>query len=176
MSRSLKITSFTVLALLALFMSLSWVMVAAQESTSSSDAAMLEANKAIAERFYELFNANELDQLSENVAADVIDHNPFPGQPEGLEGVQWALGFFRTVFPDIEVTIDSVVAEGDLVVLRLTATGSQQAELLGIPATGKAVTFGAFDMYRIEEGKIVEIWHLEDLLGVTLQLAPPPAP
>lgn len=135
-----------------------------------------ESNKQIVRRFFELFNAGEINAMNQVYAEDVVDHDPVPMQPEGLAGVRIVLNAFRAAFPDMTVTIEHLVADGDLVTSRQTARGTQQGELLGIPPTGKRVELKAFDMYRIRDGKIVEVWHLEDMLGLMMQLGAIPAP
>ena len=130
----------------------------------------IEQNKMIARRFYEVFNAGNLDGLGEIVAADVVDHNPAPGQGPGLAGLQQVLGMFRTGFPDMQVTVEDLVAEGDRVLVRNRAQGTHNGAFLGIPPTGKPVDFAAMDLYRMADGKIVEAWHLEDLLTMMMQV------
>jgi predicted ester cyclase len=99
-----------------------------------------------------------------------MDHNPAPGQGPGLAGLKQVLGMFRTGFPDLQVTVEEVVAEGDKCMLRLRARGTHHGAFLGIPPTGKPVDFPAIDLYRMADGKIVEAWHLEDLLTMMMQV------
>jgi steroid delta-isomerase-like uncharacterized protein len=134
-----------------------------------------EDNKAVVRRFFELFNRGDFEAMGEVYASDVIDHNPGPSQAPGLAGVKQILALFRAGLPDITVTVDHMIAEGDLVVTRQTARGSQSGEFLGLPATGRAVEMTAHDMYRLKSGKVVEAWHIEDLLGLMQQLGAIPA-
>ncbi len=135
-----------------------------------------DQNKSTAQRFFDLFNAGKIEAMSEIFVTDVVDHNPLPGQPGGLEGIQWALYGLRAAFPDLTVTVDNLVAEGDYVTTHQVARGTHKGELLGIPPTGKPIVMEAADQYRIVNGKIVEAWHLEDLFGVLMQLGAIPAP
>ncbi len=135
-----------------------------------------EKNKQVVHRFYQAFNTGNVDALDELMAADVIDHNPGPGQAPGIEGFKQLWLLFRGAFPNIKITVDDLIAEGDKVVARAPARGTQQAEFLGIPATGKSVTIAAIEIYQIEEGKIKQVWHLEDLLGLMQQLGALPSP
>jgi steroid delta-isomerase-like uncharacterized protein len=135
-----------------------------------------EQNKAVVRRFFELFNQGDITAMGEVYAPDVVDHNPAPGQGPGLEGIQQILGLFRAGLPDIVVTVDNMIAEADLVVTRQTARGTQTGAFLGVPPTGKPVTMSAQDMYRVAGGKVVEAWHIEDLLGTLQQLGAIPAP
>ncbi len=129
-----------------------------------------EQNKAAARKFYELFNARDLDGLKEIVASDMVDYQPIPGQPAGLEGLQYAFRVFLQGFPDMQVTIEEQVAEGDKVVQRSTAHGTNTGAMMGIPPTGKTVEITATDEYQFEDGKIVAGWHVEDLLGMMQQI------
>jgi predicted ester cyclase len=82
---------------------------------------------------------------------------------------------YRAAFPDLTLTIERQVAEGDLVVQNGLAKGTNTGPLMGQPATGAAAQFTWIDMYRIAENRITEIWHLEDVAGLLQQLAAAPA-
>lgn len=79
-------------------------------------------------------------------------------------------------FPDRQVTIDDVVAEGDRVVVRTTLNGTHQGEMQGIPATGNAVTQPSITIFRLTNGKIAEGWYASDHLSMMQQLGVIPAP
>lgn len=139
---------------------------------------MSEENKAIARRFYEEY-ANKGDQsvVEELVAADFVDHNP-PGpdiQP-GREGLIQVFTTYRSAFPDLKITVEDQLAEGDKVVSRATVSGTNQGDFMGMPATGKSVSIGIVDILRFEGGKIAERWGEADFMGMMQQLglAPPP--
>ena len=134
-----------------------------------------EENKAVVRRFFELFNRGDIEAMGEVYATDVVDYNPGPGQVPGLAGIKQILALFRAGLPDITVTVEHMIAEGDLVVTQQTAHGTQSAEFLGLPPTGKTVTMSAQDMYRVVGGKVVEAWHVEDLFGLMQQLGAIPA-
>lgn len=80
------------------------------------------------------------------------------------------LTMFRSGFPDIKMTIEEVVAEGDKVVFRVTVHGTHKGEFKGIAPTGKQVTMTGMQIWRIEGGKIVEGWFNRDDLGLMQQL------
>jgi steroid delta-isomerase-like uncharacterized protein len=136
-----------------------------------------EDNKALVQRFFEeVFNQQQFDRADAFVAPDYLDHAAVPGQGPGLEGAKqqrWA-GYYAAI-PDLHTTIDDLVAEGDKLVVRYTVEGTQQGELLGIPATGKHFRVSAICIYRLAEGKIVENWEQADLLGLMQQLGVLPA-
>jgi hypothetical protein len=85
----------------------------------------------------------------------------------------------RTGFPDFSVTNEEVIASGDKVVVRSTARGTHTGTFVGIPPTGKQVAFAAIDIHRVVDGQIAEIWHVEELLSLLIQIGvvtPPSAP
>ena len=136
-----------------------------------------EENKAIVQRAVEAFNQGDSDAVDELFAADYVDHDPSrAGLPPGPEGVKQAWGAFRAAFPDLQGTIEDMIAEGDKVVVRGAVRGTHRGELMGIPATGKQVTVTLIDINRIEGGKLAERWAETDMLDMMQQLGviPPP--
>jgi steroid delta-isomerase-like uncharacterized protein len=135
------------------------------------------ANKALVMRFIdEVWNQQNLDVLDEIFAADVLGHNP-PIEAlygPGIENLRQSVTDYITAFPDIHAAVDDMVAEGDKVVVRWTATGTHQGELMGIPPSGKQVTWTGHTIYRIADGKIVEMWWAWDTMGMMQQLTAPP--
>ena len=129
-----------------------------------------EATKSIARCYLELFNKGDLDRLDEVVAPDLVDHYAAPGQAPGLEGLRQALAGIRGAFPDMNVAIEDIVAEGDSVVVRGTGRGTHKGEFMGIAATGKRVTLPLIAIYRIAGGKITDRWNLSDQVGLLRQL------
>jgi predicted ester cyclase len=117
-----------------------------------------EANKALVRRVYDAFDTGGVDPLDEIVAPDFVDHDPTPGQSPGLAGLKQAVGLFRAAFPDGEMTVNELVAEGDKVLARVTLCGTQSGEFGGIAATGRYVSAEGIEAFRIKRGKIVEGW------------------
>ena len=134
-----------------------------------------EVNKALVGRFYDAFNGHDLDALDEIVADAYVDHNPGPGQAPGRDGLKQVFMLFQAAFPDLQIVVDNLVAEGERVSSRQTARGTHSGEFLGLLPTGKHVTYIAMDEHRVAPGKIVESWHVEDLLGLMGQLGALPA-
>jgi steroid delta-isomerase-like uncharacterized protein len=129
-----------------------------------------EENKAVVRRYVQAFNSSNLDAIVDGVAPDFVLH--IPGSPDihGPEGVkQWAQSN-QIAFPDTKVTIVDLVAEGDKVAKQWTFRGTHRGEFVGIPPTGKEVTFPALSMYRLVGGKIAELWMSYDLLDTMQQL------
>jgi steroid delta-isomerase-like uncharacterized protein len=138
---------------------------------------MSEENKTIARRALEVFNTGNLDDLDDVISADAVDHdpqNPFAGQ-HGPDGAKQMAATYRAAFPDLHVTIEDQVAEGDRVVTRWTAVGTHDGDLPGLPATGRSSTVTGIGIDRIEGGKIVEAWGNWDTMGMMQQLGALPA-
>jgi len=126
---------------------------------------MSEENKAAARRFFEIWEAGDLDALGEVVAPESQDHDPYnPYGQEGLEGVKKTIAMYREAFPDTHFEIEDQIAAGDKVATRWTATGTHEGELMGMQPTGNKATISGITLDRFEEGKIVEGWTNWDTL------------
>ncbi len=134
-----------------------------------------EDNKALFRRWCEVISQNRLDRVEEIIAPDEVDHALPPGIPSGLEGVKQLFTLLHTAFPDLQIEIEDLIAEGDEVVGRVTARGTHEGEFMGIAPTGKPVSFNAIDVVRIARGKIVERWSQADNLALLRQLGAVPA-
>jgi steroid delta-isomerase-like uncharacterized protein len=138
---------------------------------------MSEANKAMTRRFAnEVMNRGNLRVVDELCAPNVVDHSMPPGFPAGTAGVKQMVTMYRSAFPDMRATIEDLIAEGDKVVARWSATGTHRGELMGIPATGKRVTVTGIGIDRFASGKMVEHWEIFDQLSMMQQLGVVPAP
>ena len=139
---------------------------------------MSEENKAIAARIpLEAFNEGKLEVIDELIADDSIDHAELPpGIPPGKEGLKLFVKALRSAFPDLKITINFEVAEGDLVVAHGTTTGTMKGEFAGMPPNGKSATWNAIHITRVKDGKIVEHWAVQDNLGMLQQLGFMPMP
>ena len=137
---------------------------------------MSEANKAISRRIFDIFSGGDLSILDEVLADNYVDHNPFPGQAPGREGVKQIVTDMRAAFPDLEVTQEDQIAEGDKVVTRWSASGTHQGEFQGIPPTGKRVDVTGIVIDRIAGGKITDHWEQFDSMSMMIQLGAIPAP
>ena len=136
-----------------------------------------ELNKEIVRRYREAHNMNQMDQLDDIVAADLITHNLLPGFPPGLEGGKMVHLWALASFPDYQViTEDDLAAEEDKVVERWRASGTHTGPpFFGAPASGKPFSATGISIYRIAHGKIVEHWAEADFLGVLQQLGAIPS-
>ncbi len=136
-----------------------------------------EENKALVRRLYEeVLNKGNLGVIDELCSADVVDHSAPPGIPSGIEGVKQMMAMYRAVFPDMHVTIEDLIAEGDKVVSRYTLRGTQKGNFMGIAPTGKQVTLTGIAIDHRVDGKVVEHWENFDQLGMMQQLGVSPPP
>lgn len=131
-----------------------------------------EEGKALFHRYMdELANRGNMAAADELVAADVVEHEePPPGTPPGREGVKHFFTMLRSAFPDIRITVEDQVAEGDKVVSRVVCRGTHRGEFMGLPPTGRQVEYEAIDIVRIIDGQIVEHWGVTDIYGLLRQL------
>lgn len=130
----------------------------------------LEENKAIVNRSTAvLWNKGNMAVIDELYAIDFIMHDPSQGDGDLEYFKQYARGVL-TGIPDLHIATDDLIAEGDQVVKRWTARGTHKGDFMGIPATGNQIEVAGIEIYRIADGKIVEIWGVMDSLGLMQQL------
>ena len=136
-----------------------------------------EENEALVRGWWDALNqGTALNAVEEFYAADYVLHDPSQPEPvRGVEGVRAFVSAIASAFPDVHCTIDDMLANGDKVVQRLTARGTQQGEFQGIPPTGKSIEIWLMVISRIANGKIVEEWQLVDSLSMLQQLGVVPA-
>jgi len=135
-----------------------------------------EANKVLVKRYYdEVLNRGELGLLDQLATPDYDEHSPFPGQPNGIEGLKARVGAIIGAFSPV-FTLNEVLAEGDTVVVYWTNTGTHQGEFMGIPPTGRTVTVSGVDIHRLRDGRMAEHWHVIEQLQMLQQLGVIPVP
>jgi steroid delta-isomerase-like uncharacterized protein len=123
-----------------------------------------DKNKALVRRFFEeAWGKGNLAAVDEFMAADYVMHPISSGLPPGPEGTKQAITTYRTAFPDLQVTVDDVFAEGDRVAFRWSIRGTHLGDWLGIPPTGNHVAATGISVYRIAGGKVAENWTTIDL-------------
>lgn len=130
----------------------------------------LEENKNIVRRYQEIYNNNQLDALLEVVSEDLLTPRIMAGVPSGIEGAKAAHQIMLAGFPDYQTVIDDLFAEGDKVAARITMSGTNTGTFMGIPSTGKFISFTGIYIARIANGKIVEHWGEEDGVSLLTQL------
>jgi steroid delta-isomerase-like uncharacterized protein len=100
----------------------------------------------------------------------IVDHNPVPDQAPGAEGFKQWMARVRSYFPDLSGTVEDIVVEGDRVAARVTWRGTHRGAFLGIPPTGRSVSFSAFHIVRFSEDRAAEWWGTADLLSALQML------
>ena len=132
---------------------------------------MSEQNKALVRRYLDqVYNNARPEVIDELIGVDFVDHGAPPGQAPGAAGTRQMYDMYRSAFPDLRVEIHALVADDDLVVVRVTFAGTSQGPLMGSPPTGKPVQIASMVIIRIRDGRFVERWEQMDLLGLMLQL------
>ena len=132
---------------------------------------MSESNKAIAKRFLEeVWSNGNLAVVDELMTENFVGHNMQPQLPNNREGFKMFARAYLAAFPDMDMSADDIIAEGDKVVVRWSAEGKHKGDLMGIPATNKEVKVSGISIDRYESGKIVESWGEFDLAGMLVQL------
>jgi steroid delta-isomerase-like uncharacterized protein len=126
---------------------------------------MSEENKAIVRRVYEIVSTGDFERAAEIVDQDAPDNELLPDDPPArlIDTFKETFSEAREGFPDLSITIEDVMAEGDRVAARVVMRGTHRGEFQGITPTGKRVEGRAIDMFRISNGKIMEHWgHADD--------------
>ncbi len=133
-------------------------------------------NKEVVRRTYdEVLNKRHLELLDELARPDYVEHDPLPGQREGLEGIRDRFSMLIQAL-DPQFTIHDIIAEGDRVAVRWTNSGTHVGEFVGAPPTGRSFSIAGTDIYRMEDGKLAEHWHVVDMYGLMIQLGLLPTP
>jgi steroid delta-isomerase-like uncharacterized protein len=132
------------------------------------------SNKATVRRFVDAANTGDAQLISttidELVEPDALIRTPLPLKTTGAQKVKDVFARLHRAYPDLHVTIEDLVEEGDIVVSRNTVTGTHQGEYMGIPATGKSVTYNEVIIARFAGGRIAETWGVVDVLAQMRQL------
>ena len=137
----------------------------------------IEQNKAVIRRVIEEgLNQKNADVLDELYADDFVNHDAPPGFPNDREGLKQIFTAFGNAFPDLRVSIDDLVGEGEKVVLRCTVRGTHKGQLMDMEPTGNKVEFPFIGIVRFANGKGVERWGVTDTMSMMQQLGVIPTP
>jgi steroid delta-isomerase-like uncharacterized protein len=125
----------------------------------------------------EVWNEGKPGTIDEFVHPDFVDHDPAGlEQTRGPKGVRRFVEAYRAAFPDVHMTVEDQIAEGDRVATRWTAHATHRGELMGVHPSGNRVEIAAISIDRISGGKFVESWTIYDALGMMQQIDANPAP
>ena len=132
-----------------------------------------ETEKGLIGRFVrEVFEARRPSAVDEMVADDFRSHTWGPSGA-GKEELRAATASMAEALSDVTFEVDDLIAEGDRVAVRLTASATPVAAFMGVPPSGQRYTIGEIHIFRVQDGRIVEHWHQYDQLGLMQQLGIP---
>jgi steroid delta-isomerase-like uncharacterized protein len=127
--------------------------------------------KDITRRFYEeIINKKNVQAIDRFCAPNFVDHNPPPGGKGTLDATKQQFLDLVAAFPDLTMTVQDQIAEGDRVVNRILVRGTHKGEYMGMPGSGKKVEIGGIDILRIVDGKAAERWGYFDDVKLMQQL------
>lgn len=132
----------------------------------------VEQNKAVSRRWIDVFNARDDAAEADVRAPDYVAYAPASLEPAPLNSETWTrfLAGFVEGFPNLRLTVEDAVGEGDLVAQRLHFEGTHNGVFQGLPPTHKTVSFSGLELNRFADGKVVEHWFQLDALGLLQQL------
>ena len=134
-----------------------------------------EENKLLLDRLFEGMNQGDFSEFDELIGPDYVNHS-FPTPVSGPEAVKMTLGMFLNAFPDMEMTVEDIIAEGNRVASRGFFVGTHEGEFNGIPATGRRVKVDFSDIWVVNNGQLAENWAQLDIMGMMQQLGVIPGP
>jgi predicted ester cyclase len=143
-----------------------------EKPTEPSDASSVERNKAVSRRWIEVFNERDDAGEADVRTKDYVAYAPASLEPTPLDSEAWTrfLADFVEAFPDLQLTVEDAVAEGDLVAQRVHFGGTHTGEFQGLPPTHRKVTFSGLELNRFVDGRVAEHWFQMDSLTLLQQL------
>jgi hypothetical protein len=137
------------------------------------------SNKAAFKRFHESANTGDAEFISRTIDELVDPHavirTPLPIGATGAQALKQVWAMLLRVYPDIHLTVEDLIAEGDKVVGRTTVTATHQGEFMGVAPTGKSVTYNEIFIFRFAGGRVVETWGVVDVYSQMKQIGVIPA-
>ena len=136
-----------------------------------------EQNKELCRRLYTAVSTGDYDVLDQIVVPNFVENEMVaPGMPAGREGLKTLFRMIRQAMPDMVMTPEEIVAEGDRVAIRAVMTGTQTGEFMGLPPSGKHVEITVMDLDRIENNQFAEHWGVGDMMALMTQIGAIPTP
>ncbi|MEZ4710946.1 MAG: ester cyclase [Caldilineaceae bacterium] len=152
-----------------------WNMTAESRADIARAQRQLQNKAGLMRAYEEVINLGNFDVLDQDIAPNAIDHS-FPDL-QGVDAFKIPLMGLREAFPDLQASVDMMIAEGDLVMALATFTGTHEGEFLGVPPSGNQITWSHIDINRFENGQVVEAWHIGTpgaiLEAMGFELTPP---
>jgi steroid delta-isomerase-like uncharacterized protein len=131
-------------------------------------------NKATFRRFHDAVNSGDAELIAQTidevVEPDVRIGTPLPIDATGAQALKQVWTTLLRAYPDLHVAVEDLIAEADKLVCRNVVTGTHQGEYLGLPPTGRSVTYNEIFIFRFEDGRIAETWGVVDVLAQLRQL------
>jgi steroid delta-isomerase-like uncharacterized protein len=136
------------------------------------DATSVEHNKLVSRRWIDVFNERDDEGQADVIAPDYVAYAPVSLEPAPLDSEAWTrfLAGFVEGFPDLRLTVEDAVAEGELVAQRVHFEGTHTGEFQGLPATHRRVEFHGLELNRFVDGRVAEHWFQLDSLTLLQQL------
>ena len=157
------------LSIITLALTLVGCSVPSDTETEQDRATSTEQNEAVIDRVLVLIDERNLDEAFELYALDYIYHGP-AGDLSGRDGIRGLWEVFLAGFPDLHSTVLDTISEGNKVVLRWQIEGTHTGEFLGVPPSGNNITLDVTEIFRVENGQLVEAWDQWDRLGLMQQI------
>lgn len=129
-----------------------------------------EQNKAIGRQIFKLINERKLDEAFALYAEDYIYHGPVGQELRGRDAIRGLWEDWLTGFPDLQTTVDDMIAEGDKLAVRWRIEATHTGEFLGVAPTGVAIEVGINEIFRVANGQSAEAWDQYDGLGLMQQI------
>lgn len=140
---------------------------------------MSTGNKEAFRRFHDAANTGDAELLSKTIddmfMPDVIIRTPLPVQATGAQAIKEVFARLHHAFPDLRVTVEDLIEEGDKVVGRNSVRGTHQGDYMGLSPTGNQVSYNEIIIFRFADGRIAETWGVVDVLAQLRQLGAIPA-
>jgi predicted ester cyclase len=137
------------------------------------------SNKATFRRFHDATNTRDVQLISktidELVERNAVIHTPLPIQATGAQLLKEVFGRLLRAYPDLHIAVEDLIEEGDKIVSRNTVTGTHQGEYMGLPPTGRSVTYNEILIVRFAGGRVAETWGVVDIFSQMKQLGVIPA-
>jgi steroid delta-isomerase-like uncharacterized protein len=134
-------------------------------------------HSATLRHFYDLVNKGDIDGFGDLLADDFVEHEVTPGLAPTKDGVKQFFTLYIAAFPDLRFEADDILPSGDKVVGRVTVTGTNTGDFMGMPATGKSVNIQVIDIIRFgDDGLAHEHWGVADVMAMMQQLGVAPMP
>jgi steroid delta-isomerase-like uncharacterized protein len=135
---------------------------------------VLTSNKATFRRLHDAVNTGDAEVISATIdeiaEPDVLIRTPLPIEATGAQALKQVWAMLLRGFPDLHVAVEDVIAEGDKIVCRNTVTGTHRGEYMGLPPTGRSITYNEIFIFRFANGRIAETWGVVDVLAQMRQL------